>query len=60
MRKEGNKATGKAKPPTPLTAAAVAKLEAAKKKVWRTRDGAAFASRAERRAYRASRKVKAV
>ena len=38
--------------PKPLSAAAAKRKEAAGEKVWRLRDGTAYASRAERRAAR--------
>lgn len=43
--------------PKPLGAAAIKKMEAAGQKVWRLRDGTAYASRMERRAARAARKA---
>jgi hypothetical protein len=42
--------------PKPLSAAAVKKMEAAGQKVWRLRDGTAYASRIARRAARAAHK----
>lgn len=43
--------------PKPLSATAAKKLEAAGQKVWRLRDGTAYASRADRRAARAAGKT---
>jgi hypothetical protein len=60
MQSKRNRPTGKAAPqaaPKPLSAAAVKRMEAAGEKVWRLRDGTAFASRTERRAARAARKA---
>jgi hypothetical protein len=42
--------------PKPLSATAAKKLEAAGQKVWRLRDGTAYASRVERRAARSAAK----
>jgi hypothetical protein len=57
MQNKGNDATGRATKAAPktLSAAAVKKMEAAGQKVWRLRDGTAYASRTERRAARAAR-----
>jgi hypothetical protein len=45
----------KAAAPRALSAAAVKKMEAVGQRVWRLRDGTAYASRMERRAARAAR-----
>lgn len=47
----------KAAAPKALSTAAVKRMEAAGEKVWRLRDGTAYASRVERRAARAARKA---
>lgn len=60
MQSKRNRATVQAKAaavPKPLSATAVKKMEAAGEKVWRLRDGTAYASRVERRAARAARKA---
>lgn len=57
MQSERNRPSGKAAAPKPLGAAAVKKMEAAGQRVWRLRDGTAYASRMDRRAARAARKA---
>ena len=46
--------------PKPLSATAIKKMEVAGQKVWRLRDGTAYASRMERRAARALARAKQV
>jgi hypothetical protein len=46
-----------ATPTKPLSKTKIAAMEKAGEKVWRLRDGTAFATRAERRAARAARKT---